>query len=93
MISKEDRLKITDSWLLNSSEYKQYKECYRDLKIYIENAVESNLTKEQRSAWNKVRLDMDLKDLAKIQEYYIDIEFLSGISKKSMGDLTTIFFL
>ena len=91
MISKKDRLEITSSWLLNSSEYKEYKKCYEDLKLFIENAVDSNLTKEQRSAWNKVRSSTDLEDLAKTQESYLDFEFLSGISKKSGGDLTTIF--
>ena len=75
---------------MNSSEYKEYRKCYEDLKLYIENAVESNLTKEQRLAWDEVRSDMDLEDLAKTQEFYLDLEFLSGISKKSRGDLTTI---
>jgi len=90
MISKKDRLEITNSWLLDSSEYKEYRKCYEDLKLYVENAVESNLTKEQRLAWDEVRSDMDLEDLAKTQEFYLDLEFLSGISKKSRGDLTTI---
>lgn len=90
MISKKDRLEITNSWLLNSKEYSEYKKCYEDLKLYIENAVESHLTKEQRSAWDNVRSDMDLEDSAKTQEFYIDLDFLLGISKKSRGDLTTI---
>lgn len=54
MISKKDRLEITNSWLLNSSEYEDYKKCRDDLKLYIENAVESHLTKEQRLAWDEV---------------------------------------
>lgn len=90
MISEKDRLEITNSWLLNSSEYENYKKCYEDLKLYIEDAVESNLTKEQRLAWEEVRSDMDIEDLAKTQEFYLDLEFLSGISKKSRGNLTTI---
>lgn len=90
MISEKDRLEITNSWLLNSSEYENYKKCYEDLKQFVENAVESHLTKEQRLAWDNVRSDKDLEDLAKTQEFYLDLEFLSGISKKSRGDLTTI---
>lgn len=90
MISKKDRLEITNSWLLNSSEYKNYRKCYEDLKLYIENAVESNLTKEQRLAWDEVRSETDLEDLAKTQECYIDFDFLLGVSKKSRPDLTTI---
>lgn len=90
MISEKDRLEITNSWLLNSSEYENYKKCYEDLKLYVENAVESNLTEEQRLAWDEVRSDMDLEDIAKFQEFYLDLEFLSGISKKSIGNLTTI---
>lgn len=90
MISEKDRLEITNSWLLNSSEYRNYKKYYEDLKLYVENAVESNLTEEQRLAWDEVRSDMDLEDIAKSQEFYLDLEFLSGISKKSIGNLTTI---
>lgn len=90
MISEKDRLEITNSWLLNSSEYDEYRKSYDDLKQFVENAVESHLTKEQRLAWDNVRSDKDLEDLAKTQEFYLDLEFLSGISKKSRGDLTTI---
>lgn len=90
MISEKDRLEITNSWLLNSSEYENYKKCYEDLKLYIENAVESNLTEEQKLAWDEVRSDMDLEGIAKTQEFYLDLEFLSDISKKSRGNLTTI---
>lgn len=82
MISEKDRLEITNSWLLNSSEYENYKKCYEDLKLYVENAVESNLTEKQRLALDEVRSDMDLEDIAKTQEFYLDLEFLSGISKK-----------
>ena len=91
MISEKDRLEITNSWLLNSSEYENYKKCYEDLKLYIENAVESNLTEEQRSAWDEVRSDMDIEDLAKTQEFYLDFDFLLNISEKSRPNLTTIF--
>jgi hypothetical protein len=90
MISKKDRLEITNSWLLNSSEYSEYKKCRDDLKLYIENAVESHLTKEQKLAWDEVSSNMDLIGLAKTQEYYIDFDFLLGISGKSRPNLTTI---
>lgn len=90
MISKKDRLEITNSWLLSSSEYENYKKCREDLKLYIENAVKSHLTKEQRLAWDEVSSDMDLIGLAKTQECYIDFDFLLGVSKKSHPNLTTI---
>lgn len=90
MISEKDRLEITNSWLQNSSEYDEYRKCYDDLKLFIENAVESRLTKEQRLAWDNVRSDMDLEDSARTQEFYLDLDFLLGISKKSRSDLTTI---
>lgn len=90
MISKKDRLEITNSWLLSSSEYENYKKCREDLKLYIEDAVESHLTKEQRSAWDEVSSNMDLIGLAKTQECYLDFDFLLGVSKKSRPNLTTI---
>ena len=90
MISKKDRLEITNSWLLSSSEYEDYKKCRDDLKLYIEDAVESHLTKEQRLAWDEVSSNMDLIGLAKTQECYLDFDFLLGVSKKSRPNLTTI---